>query len=336
MLLFHDPAVFGVPAGFLIPAEWNNPKGDRYPFFLSKPLPLVESRNHLTVSADYFYNNDLAYLQGGSTDRTYTASLTKTKAAKYDLKEVEDMVPTLWSFINVVYDKHALLGKHQSDTQVFTMTIEILPKPTPNKLRGSWSYCCSAGVSAAHELQIKYAKCLLLLVHVEMSRDVLTVGSTMRIPLLYRGEYSQWVERFMKYIEEQTDGEAMINSIKNGDQPLPRVTQKPIVVTSDPLALIAEKINVSKSKEKVVVSSDSEGSSSDDFSKDYEYYKTKMLLVKKDKDEQVLLAEDQAWMESNSDSDQEINANMVFKAQIEKVLSDSKASSSSADEKISE
>nr|GFC65655.1 hypothetical protein [Tanacetum cinerariifolium] len=45
--------------------------------------------------------------------------------------------------------------------------------------------------------------------------------------------------------------------------------------------------------------------------KDYEHYKTKMLLAKKDKDEQVLLAEDQAWMESSSDSDQEINANMV-------------------------
>nr|GFB23263.1 hypothetical protein [Tanacetum cinerariifolium] len=66
--------------------------------------------------------------------------------------------------------------------------------------------------------------------------------------------------------------------------------------------------------------------------KDYEYYKTKMLLAKKDKDEQVLLAEDQVWMESSSDSDQEINANMVFLAQIEKVLSDSEASSSSADE----
>nr|GEV85732.1 hypothetical protein [Tanacetum cinerariifolium] len=58
-----------------------------------------------------------------------------------------------------------------------------------------------------------------------MSRDVLTVGSTMRISLLYQGEYSQWVERFMNYLEEQTDGEAMNNSIKNGDQPLPRVTQ---------------------------------------------------------------------------------------------------------------
>nr|GEZ49933.1 integrase, catalytic region, zinc finger, CCHC-type, peptidase aspartic, catalytic [Tanacetum cinerariifolium] len=65
-----------------------------------------------------------------------------------------------------------------------------------------------------------------------MSRDVLTVGSTMRIPLLYRGEYSQWVKRFMNYIEEQMDGEAMINSIKNGDQPLPRVTQVSIAGTS--------------------------------------------------------------------------------------------------------
>nr|GEX67195.1 DUF4219 domain-containing protein/UBN2 domain-containing protein [Tanacetum cinerariifolium] len=303
-----------------------------------------------------------------------------------------------------------------------------------------------------------------------MSRDVLTVGSTMRIPLLYRGEYSQWVERFMNYLEEQTDGEAMINSIKNGDQPLPRVTQvsiagtssteqppledksmwsdqekkiqkidhlasslliqglpndiyslidsnkiakdlwdalarhmlgseygeqdrkaanknlmdinidalynilnqnqgdvnddmglkkKTIVVTSNPLALIAEKTKVSKRKEKVVVSSDSEGSGADDFSelkkitalkdisqkiarksklrivKDYEYYKTKILLAKKDKDKQVLLAEDQAWMESSSDSDQEINANMVFMAQIQKVLSDSEVSSSFADDKIS-
>nr|GEW86916.1 integrase, catalytic region, zinc finger, CCHC-type, peptidase aspartic, catalytic [Tanacetum cinerariifolium] len=290
--------------------------------------------------------------------------------------------------------------------------------------------------------------------------------------------------RFMNYLEEQTDGQAMINSIKNGDQPLPHVTQvsiaettsteqpplkdksmwkaavlneyetfkttkgellldtyiqylqvindlkkcgyskdncelnfkflnnlqpewkqdvndamgskkKTVVVTSDPLALIAKKTKVSKSKEKVVISSDIEGSDADDFSelkkitallakafnrrnfyskptnnnlrtsstfqsankkqefvkndnkkvekkddekkrdmsrvkcynckkeghftkdckkvkfKDYEYYKTKMLLAKKDKDEQVLLAEDQAWMES------------------------SKASSSSGDEKIS-
>ncbi|GKC35046.1 hypothetical protein Tco_1047430 [Tanacetum coccineum] len=45
----------------------------------------------LIVPVDYFFNNDLAYLQGGSTGRTYTTSLTKTKDAKYDLQGIEDM-----------------------------------------------------------------------------------------------------------------------------------------------------------------------------------------------------------------------------------------------------
>nr|GEV08383.1 integrase, catalytic region, zinc finger, CCHC-type, peptidase aspartic, catalytic [Tanacetum cinerariifolium] len=280
----------------------------------------------------------------------------------------------------------------------------------------------------------------------------------------------------MNYLEEQTDGEAMINSIKNGDQPLPRVTQvsiagtssteqpplkdksinkttkelwdalarhmlgskygeqdrkvivlyeyetfkategellldtyirylqvindlkkcgyskgnrelnfkflnnlqpewkqdvneamglkkKTVVVTSDPLALIAEKTKSANKKQKFVKTNDKKVEKKDDKKKrdmsrvkcynckkeghfakdckkskvkDYNYYKTKMLLAKKDSDEQVLLAEDQAWMESSSDSDREINVNMVFMAQIEKVLFDSEASSSSADEKISE
>nr|GEX09335.1 hypothetical protein [Tanacetum cinerariifolium] len=196
--------------------------------------------------------------------------------------------------------------------------------------------------------------------------------------------------------------------------------KKAVVVTLDPLALVAEKTNVSKGKEKVVVSSDSKKSGLDDFSelkkitallvkdfnrrkfyskptnnnlrtsstsqsankkqefiksddkkvekkadekkrdmskvkcynfkkegyfakeckkakvKDYNYYKTKMLLAKKDSNEQVFLAEDQSWMKSSSDSDQEINTNMVFMAQIEKVLSESGKSSLSGKETIAE
>nr|GEZ84477.1 hypothetical protein [Tanacetum cinerariifolium] len=47
-------------------------------------------------------------------------------------------------------------------------------------------------------------------------------------------------------------------------------------------------------------------------------------------------AKDQVWMESSSDSDQEINVNMVFMAKMEKVLSDLDESSSSAEETIAE
>nr|GFB41239.1 nucleolar protein 58-like [Tanacetum cinerariifolium] len=42
--------------------------------------------------------------------------------------------------------------------------------------------------------------------------------------------------------------------------------KKAVMVTSDPLALVAEKTKVSKRKEKVVISSDSERSGADDFS----------------------------------------------------------------------
>nr|GEW92152.1 hypothetical protein [Tanacetum cinerariifolium] len=85
-----------------------------------------------------------------------------------------------------------------------------------------------------------------------MSRDVLTVGSTMRIPLLFRGEYSQWSERFNNYLEEQTDGEAMINSIKNGDQPLPTVTQVSIAgATSSEQPPLKEKSMWSDQEKKI-------------------------------------------------------------------------------------
>ncbi|GJS60831.1 hypothetical protein Tco_0655615 [Tanacetum coccineum] len=74
--------------------DWNNLEGDRYPFDLSKPLPLQGHLGHLTVAADYFFNNDLEYLKSPDLERTYTTSITKTKVDQY---EIEDMVPTLWS-----------------------------------------------------------------------------------------------------------------------------------------------------------------------------------------------------------------------------------------------
>ncbi|GJV43081.1 hypothetical protein Tco_1427617 [Tanacetum coccineum] len=77
--------------------DWNNPKGNRCPYDLSKPLPLHEYQGRLTVLADFF-NNDLEYLKGGSTDRKYTTSITKTK---YNVEGIEDMVPKLWSPIKV-------------------------------------------------------------------------------------------------------------------------------------------------------------------------------------------------------------------------------------------
>nr|GEZ09211.1 hypothetical protein [Tanacetum cinerariifolium] len=142
----------------------------------------------------------------------------------------------------------------------------------------------------------------------------------------------------MNYLEEQTDGEAMINSIQNGDQPLPVIAQVSLAGTAQnapPTLMSANK------KQEFVKSNDKkedkkanekkrdmrkvkcynckkEGHFAKDCMKakvkDYNYYKTKMF----------------------SDSDQEINANMVFMAQIKKVLSESDESSSSTEETIAE
>ncbi|GKC43030.1 hypothetical protein Tco_1060752 [Tanacetum coccineum] len=63
--------------------DWNNPEGGDYPFDLTKPLPLVMNGNRQIVPVDYFFNNDLKYLQGGISTMTYTSSTNKTKAAQY-------------------------------------------------------------------------------------------------------------------------------------------------------------------------------------------------------------------------------------------------------------
>ncbi|GKB95422.1 hypothetical protein Tco_0981559 [Tanacetum coccineum] len=91
--------------------DWNdNPEGGDYPFDLTKPLPLVMNGNRQIVPVDYFFNNDLKYLQGGISSMTYTTSTTKTKAAQYDLPGIEDMVLNIWSLVKVSCDKHAKWG----------------------------------------------------------------------------------------------------------------------------------------------------------------------------------------------------------------------------------
>nr|GFB41274.1 hypothetical protein [Tanacetum cinerariifolium] len=176
----------------------------------------------------------------------------------------------------------------------------------------------------------------------------------------------------------------MINSIKNGDQPLPRVTQvsiagttsteqpplkdksmwsdqekrvqkidrdvndamgskkKIVVVTSDPLALIAEKTNVSRSKEKLLYLRTLKEVKP--MISKQEFVKTDNKIVEKKDDEKkrdmskvkCYNCKKEGHFDKDYKKEKEINANMVFMAQIEKVLSDLEASSSSTDEKIYE
>ncbi|GJZ03006.1 hypothetical protein Tco_0520967 [Tanacetum coccineum] len=77
------------------------------PYDLSKLLPLHESQGRLTVPADFFFNNDLEYLRGGSNDRKYTTSITKTKAVKYDIEEISHWGPKRQRFYGHLINKQS-------------------------------------------------------------------------------------------------------------------------------------------------------------------------------------------------------------------------------------
>ncbi|GJY47531.1 hypothetical protein Tco_0436594 [Tanacetum coccineum] len=79
--------------------HWNNPEGQLYPHDLRKPLPLIpNSRGRRVIPFDQFINNDLAYLSGGVSSRTYETLVTKIKAADYGhIKWIENLVPnSMW------------------------------------------------------------------------------------------------------------------------------------------------------------------------------------------------------------------------------------------------
>ncbi|GJT57644.1 hypothetical protein Tco_0504990 [Tanacetum coccineum] len=79
---------------------------NRYPLDLSTPLPLQCHPGHLTVAADYFFNNDLEYLKSPDPERTYTTSITKTKGERRKLWQDSQ----LNKFSKLMYIPH-LMGK---------------------------------------------------------------------------------------------------------------------------------------------------------------------------------------------------------------------------------
>ncbi|GKB47746.1 hypothetical protein Tco_0898499 [Tanacetum coccineum] len=68
----------------------------------------MSSQGRQIVPTYFFFNNDLEYLRGGSNDKKYTASMTKSKDARYELKGIEYMVPNLWSLHDVYPTKRVL------------------------------------------------------------------------------------------------------------------------------------------------------------------------------------------------------------------------------------
>ncbi|GKC22174.1 hypothetical protein Tco_1024324 [Tanacetum coccineum] len=82
-------------------------------------------KSRLFVLANFFFNNDLEYLRGGSTDRKYTTSTTKIKAGKYEVEGFEDMVPYLWSLLKVAYEKKSRHDVYSMKTILSVTSVTI-------------------------------------------------------------------------------------------------------------------------------------------------------------------------------------------------------------------
>ncbi|GKD08864.1 hypothetical protein Tco_1188549, partial [Tanacetum coccineum] len=78
--------------------------------FVMNRLKIPHLTQEILVGPTFNLLKDLEYLNGGDLSRRYSTSMTKIKAATYDLKWIEDLVPNLWSPVQVKYDQHAYLG----------------------------------------------------------------------------------------------------------------------------------------------------------------------------------------------------------------------------------
>nr|GEY87381.1 hypothetical protein [Tanacetum cinerariifolium] len=99
-------------------------------------------------------------------------------------------------------------------------------------------------------------------------REPIPIVQTTDKPVVTLKQYATMMRQNKNLMDIKID--AFYNILKQNQGEVNKaigLKKKTIVVTSDPLALITEKIKVSIRKEKVVVSSDSEGSDVDDFSK---------------------------------------------------------------------
>ncbi|GJY15621.1 hypothetical protein Tco_0386043 [Tanacetum coccineum] len=91
--------------------DWHNPEGKPYPFDLSKPLPLIlDHRGRQVIPRDFFINNDLEYLKGEDLSRRYSTSVTKIKAATYEIKWTEDLFAANMSSSKDVYSKKQIIA----------------------------------------------------------------------------------------------------------------------------------------------------------------------------------------------------------------------------------
>nr|GEY54991.1 hypothetical protein [Tanacetum cinerariifolium] len=127
-----------------------------------------------------------------------------------------------------------------------------------------------------------------------------------------------WRERFMNYLEEQTDGEAMINSIQNGDQLLPVIAQ--VSLAGNAQNVLSESDESSSSAEETIAevsyyTSESESEYEFETSEYYDNSSNYGLFVKNDDDQEIfhdaIESASKNFMENHIDSQKDYDKSEV-------------------------
>ncbi|GJR33701.1 hypothetical protein Tco_1209385 [Tanacetum coccineum] len=132
--------LLGGPA-FNLLKDWHNPKGKQYSFDLCKPLLLIPNhRGRHVIPFDYFINNDLEYLKGGSLSRKYSTSVTKTKASTYEVQYIEDMVPNIWSLVKFASNRMSSKDVYSRKRIIAVTSLKIMKRLVKDLQFGVESY----------------------------------------------------------------------------------------------------------------------------------------------------------------------------------------------------
>ncbi|GKB30492.1 hypothetical protein Tco_0869893 [Tanacetum coccineum] len=150
---------------------WNNLEGDCCPFNLTKPLPLKGRPGRLTVAAEYFFNNDLEFLKSSDLKKKYNTSITKTKAARYKIVGIEDMVPTIWSTTKV----GSQINKFTKHNVYSTQKILSVKSVSVKKLHG-YGHLEEIVVRRAHHQLYKFKEGDFVDLHLNDIKDMLLLA----------------------------------------------------------------------------------------------------------------------------------------------------------------
>ncbi|GJR16970.1 retrovirus-related pol polyprotein from transposon TNT 1-94 [Tanacetum coccineum] len=173
----------------------------------------------------------LSYLRSGDTVIDFVTGLGKTSGSD---KPRHPVLQMLWGIVTQTNVDHAELiwEEFTQGIQTFFSSHKAATKPPVEVFRNAIPDPLITEAIQQSTYYPKYLKMVAENTKKTPQESASVQPATKRATPKKPTTTTPWRERFMNYLEEKTDGEAMINSIQNGDHPLPVVAQVSLAGTA--------------------------------------------------------------------------------------------------------